>query len=273
MHWIRLDRYYAGPIEDPQAVTQPMLCQHCESAPCESVCPVNATSHDDEGLNVMTYNRCVGTRYCSNNCPYKVRRFNFFDYNRHPLDHKYLYRSPLVAETDGEWELMRWLKNPDKGNLPEDQWQLTKLVKNPDVSVRMRGVMEKCTLCLQRIEQAKIGAKVKARDSDHVRLSEKEGTVPKTACQQACPAGAIIFGDISDAESSVSKAKEQERTYKVLEFLLTKPRLTYLARVRNPNPEMPDYKEHSLPYTSEEFDKGAFNEGEPAEEPAEKGAR
>jgi MoCo/4Fe-4S cofactor protein with predicted Tat translocation signal len=280
MHWIRLDRYYASPagtaqdkrMDDPQAVVQPMLCQHCEAAPCESVCPVNATSHDDEGLNLMTYNRCVGTRYCSNNCPYKVRRFNFFDYNRHTLDHKHLYRSPLVTEHEGEWELMRWLKNPDKGDLPEDQWQLTKLVKNPDVSVRMRGVMEKCTFCLQRIEQAKIAAKVKARDSDHIRLSEKEGTAPKTACQQACPAEAIVFGDISDPESSVSKAKEQERTYKVLEFLLTKPRCTYLARVRNPNQEMPDYKEHSLPYTTDEFDKGAFNPGESAEEPAEKGA-
>jgi molybdopterin-containing oxidoreductase family iron-sulfur binding subunit len=270
MHWIRLDRYYAGPVEDPQAVAQPMLCQHCEAAPCESVCPVNATSHDDEGLNVMTYNRCVGTRYCSNNCPYKVRRFNFFDYNRHPLSHEYLYRSPLVAQTDGEWELMRWLKNPDKGNLPEDQWQLVKLVKNPDVTVRMRGVMEKCSLCLQRIEQAKIAAKVKARDSDSIRLSEKEGTVPKTACQQACPAEAIVFGDISDPDSSVSKAKEQERSYKVLDFLLTKPRTTYLARVRNPNPEMPDYKEHPLPRTTDEFNKGAFSTGE--EEPAGKGA-
>jgi molybdopterin-containing oxidoreductase family iron-sulfur binding subunit len=272
MHWIRLDRYYAGPVEDPQAVAQPMLCQHCEAAPCESVCPVNATSHDDEGLNVMTYNRCVGTRYCSNNCPYKVRRFNFFDYNRHPLNHQFLYRSPLVAKTDGEWELLRWLKNPDKGNLPEDEWQLAKLVKNPDVSVRMRGVMEKCSFCLQRIEQAKIAAKVKARDTDHIRLTEKEGTVPKTACQQACPAEAIVFGDMADPASSVSKAKEQERTYKVLEFLLTKPRTTYLARVRNPNPAMPDSKEHPLPYTSEEFNKGPFSPGEGAEEPAEKGA-
>jgi molybdopterin-containing oxidoreductase family iron-sulfur binding subunit len=251
MHWIRIDRYYAGPEEEPQAVTQPMLCQHCEAAPCESVCPVNATSHDDEGLNLMTYNRCVGTRYCSNNCPYKVRRFNFFDYNRRPLNH--LYKSPLVMATDGEWEFMRWLKNPDKGNLPEDEWQLARLVKNPDVSVRMRGVMEKCTLCLQRIEQAKIAAKVKTRDSDHVRLSEKEGTVPKTACQQACPAEAIVFGDISDPESSVSKAKAQERTYAVLEFLLTKPRCTYLARVRNPNREMPDFKEHPQPFTTEEY--------------------
>ena len=281
MHWIRLDRYYASPagtpedkrMENPQAVAQPMLCQHCEAAPCESVCPVNATSHDDEGLNVMTYNRCVGTRYCSNNCPYKVRRFNFFDYNRHPVTHEFLYRSPLIAQTDGEWELMRWLKNPDKGNLPEDQWQLAKLIKNPDVTVRMRGVMEKCTYCLQRIEQAKIAAKVKARDTDHIRLSEKEGTVPKTACQQACPAEAIVFGDISDSESSVTKAKDKERTYKVLEFLLTKPRTTYLARVRNPNQDMPDYKEHPLPHTTDEFNQGPFAPAdEGAEEPAGKGA-
>jgi molybdopterin-containing oxidoreductase family iron-sulfur binding subunit len=270
MHWIRIDRYYAGPVEDPQAVAQPMLCQHCEAAPCESVCPVNATSHDDEGLNVMTYNRCVGTRYCSNNCPYKVRRFNFFDYNRRPLNH--LYQSPLVTETEGEWELLRWLKNPDKGNLPEDQWQLARLVKNPDVSVRMRGVMEKCSFCLQRIEQAKIAAKVKARDSGHIRLSEKENTAPKTACQQACPAEAIVFGDISDKESRVSQAKEQERAYAVLEFLLTKPRCTYLARVRNPSPLMPDYKEHPMPYTTEEFNKGAFSPPESEGEPSEKGA-
>jgi molybdopterin-containing oxidoreductase family iron-sulfur binding subunit len=251
MHWIRIDRYYAGPVDDPQAVAQPMLCQHCEAAPCENVCPVNATSHDDEGLNIMTYNRCVGTRYCSNNCPYKVRRFNFFDYNRRPLKH--LYKSPLIMETDGEWELLRWLKNPDKGSLPEDEWQLAKLVKNPDVTVRMRGVMEKCSLCLQRIEQARISAKVKARASNHIRLTEAEGTVPKTACQQACPAEAIIFGDISDPESRVSKAKEQERTYQVLEFLLTKPRCTYLARVRNPNPRMPDYQQHPMPYTEKDY--------------------
>jgi MoCo/4Fe-4S cofactor protein with predicted Tat translocation signal len=259
MHWIRLDRYYASSLgtseekgmEDPQAVVQPMLCQHCEAAPCESVCPVNATSHDDEGLNVMTYNRCVGTRYCSNNCPYKVRRFNFFDYTRRPLNH--LYQSPLVMETQGEWELLRWLKNPDKGNLPEDQWQLARLVKNPDVSVRMRGVMEKCSLCLQRIEQAKIAAKVKARDSDDIRLSEKEGTVPKTACQQACPAEAIVYGDISDPDSAVTRLKAQERTYTVLDFLLTKPRCTYLARVRNPNPEMPDYKDLPMPNTTKEY--------------------
>ena len=148
---------------------------------------------------------------------------------------------------------MRWLKNPDKGNLPEDEWQLARLVKNPDVTVRMRGVMEKCSLCLQRIEQAKIAAKVKARDTDHVRLSEKEGTVPKTACQQACPAEAIIFGDISDPESSVQQGQGAGTHLFRARFLLTKPRTTYLARVRNPNQEMPDYKEHSTPYTTEEY--------------------
>ena len=136
--------------------------------------------------------------------------------------------------------------------MPEDQWQLTRLVKNPDVTVRMRGVMEKCTMCLQRIEQAKIAAKVKARDSDHIRLSEAEGTVPKTACQQACPAQAIVFGDISDPASSVTKWKAGERNYTVLSFLFTKPRVTYLAKVRNPNPDMPDYL--NIPYSTKEHE-------------------
>ncbi len=159
---------------------------------------------------------------------------------------------------------MRWLKNPDKGNLPEDEWQLARLVKNPDVSVRMRGVMEKCSLCLQRIEQAKITQKVKSRDSEFVKLSEKEGTVPKTACQQACPAEAIVFGDVSDPDSTVTRLKAQERDYTVLEFLLTKPRTTYLAKIRNPNQDMPDFKEHSMPYTTEEYLKagGTSAEGE-----------
>jgi molybdopterin-containing oxidoreductase family iron-sulfur binding subunit len=257
MHWLRIDRYYAGSPENPQAVTQPMLCQHCEAAPCESVCPVNATTHDDEGLNVMVYNRCVGTRYCSNNCPYKVRRFNFFDYNRHPLTHAGFYNSPIITKTDGEWDLMRWFKDRDRGYKPEDEFRLVKMVKNPDVSVRMRGVMEKCSFCVQRLEGAKIAQKVKARNSEYTKLSEKEGTMPQTACQQACPAGAIAFGDIFDPESTVSKWKKQERNYTVLEFLNTRPRLTYLAKVRNPNPEMPDYKEHAKPYSTEEFLKEA----------------
>jgi molybdopterin-containing oxidoreductase family iron-sulfur binding subunit len=280
MHWIRIDRYYSGlktkgakPEDDPQAVVQPMLCQQCEAAPCENVCPVNATSHDDEGLNVMVYNRCVGTRYCSNNCPYKVRRFNFFDYNRRPLDK--LYQSPLDPRNrkNGKWEALRWWEDPDRGNIEEQQWQLVRMVKNPDVSVRMRGVMEKCTFCVQRLEQAKIAAKVKARASDHIRLSEKEGTIPRTACQQACPAEAIAFGDISDKESTVSKWKDNPRNYAVLDFLNTKPRLTYLAKVRNPNPEMPDSQKHALPYSYDEYQETM---GRPAVEEgasSEKGAR
>lgn len=243
MHWLRIDRYYAGDlklrakqkgtasdaeqqfmewIDDPQVVNQPMMCQHCENAPCESVCPVNATVHDEEGLNVMAYNRCVGTRYCSNNCAYKVRRFNFFDYNKRPIEG--LYKGPLATR-------------------PRDEWELVKLAKNPDVSVRMRGVMEKCTFCVQRIEQAKIGRKVQAGASDAVQVPD--GTI-KTACQQACPAEAIVFGNTLDPESRVSKLKASQRDYSVLGFLDTRPRLTYLAKIRNPNPSMPDYYEYPM---------------------------
>ncbi len=261
MHWLRIDRYYSGAaaksphelIDDPQAVVQPMLCQHCENAPCESVCPVNATVHDEEGLNVMAYNRCVGTRYCSNNCPYKVRRFNFFDYNKRSLDQLKgpFYGSPLTTAKDGEWNLARWWRNPDLGTRPDDEWDLLKLVKNPDVSVRMRGVMEKCTFCVQRIEQAKIAQKVQAGASGDVQLKEKNGTVPKTACQQACPAEAIVFGNLLDPNSRVSQLKKQGRDYDVLGFLDTRPRLTYLARIRNPNPKMPDYVE--IPLSVQEY--------------------
>ena len=162
-----------------------------------------------------------------------------------------VYNTPLAHATDGEWDLVRWFKDPDQGNRPADEWELLKLVKNPDVTVRMRGVMEKCSFCLQRIEQAKIAQKVKAGPSGDIKLKESEGTVPQTACQQACPAEAIVFGDISDAESRVSKLKAQERDYTVLDFLLTKPRTTYLARVRNPNPAMPDYQE--WPLSTKEF--------------------
>ncbi|MGA4644365.1 TAT-variant-translocated molybdopterin oxidoreductase [Limisphaera sp. 4302-co] len=248
MHWMRIDRYYASDparqgdkrvwnreekqwreswIEDVQVVMQPMLCQHCEAAPCENVCPVNATVHDHEGLNVMVYNRCVGTRYCSNNCPYKVRRFNFFDYNKRPLDG--LYKGPFARR-------------------PQEELELVKMVKNPDVTVRMRGVMEKCTFCIQRIEQAKIQRKVQARDSGDVVVPDGTFT---TACAQACPAGAIVFGNIADPDSRVSRLKRQSRDYSVLEFLLTKPRTTYLARIRNPNPAMPDYRE--IPFTLAEY--------------------
>jgi MoCo/4Fe-4S cofactor protein with predicted Tat translocation signal len=282
MHWMRIDRYYtsdpkkknnpslfdpeadenqADPdqqfaewIDDVQAVNQPMLCQMCEAAPCENVCPVAATVHDQEGLNVMAYNRCIGTRYCSNNCPYKVRHFNFLDYNKRPLSE---LKGPdystaiFGSRTDGKLDILRWWKDPNSGMRTEDEWDLIKLSKNPDVTVRMRGVMEKCTYCTQRIEQAKISQKVKAGAGGDVRLKESEGTIPKTACQQACPAQAIVFGDISDPESSVSKQKMLPLNYSVLGELLTKPRTTYLARVRNPNPLMPDYHE---PYSSEEYE-------------------
>jgi molybdopterin-containing oxidoreductase family iron-sulfur binding subunit len=283
MHWMRIDRYYttdpkrkhnpsifdfnadenqADPkqqfaewIDDVQAVNQPMLCQQCEAAPCESVCPVNATVHDEEGLNVMAYNRCIGTRYCSNNCPYKVRHFNFLDYNKRPLSELKGpdYSTTLTHKTDGEWDILRWLKDPNSGMRTEDEWDLIKLSKNPDVTVRMRGVMEKCTYCTQRIEQAKIAQKAKAGASDNVRLTEAAGTVPKTACQQACPAGAIVFGDVSDPTSSVSRQKLSPLNYSVLGELLTKPRTTYLARVRNPNPAMPDYH---APFSTEEYENG-----------------
>jgi molybdopterin-containing oxidoreductase family iron-sulfur binding subunit len=250
MHWMRLDRYYTGTISDPQVTYQPMLCQHCEAAPCENVCPVNATTHDEEGLNVMVYNRCVGTRYCSNNCPYKVRRFNFFDYNRRTLEDLKgpFYTTPLTRKTDGEWDMVKWFNNTDRPWKDEEEWELLKLVKNPDVTVRMRGVMEKCTFCIQRIEGAKIAQLVKAGASDNVAVPD--GTI-KTACQQVCPADAIVFGNIKDPNSRVSKLKALDRGYFVLDSLYTRPRITYLANVRNPNPKMPDY--HEFPLSTQEY--------------------
>ena len=274
MHWLRIDRYFtADPrkekaadkfkadenqqfaewIDEVQAVNQPMMCQHCETAPCESVCPVNATVHDQEGLNVMAYNRCIGTRYCSNNCPYKVRRFNYLDFNKRPLTglKGTIYSTTLTHKTEGVPDIFRWWKDSNSGMRTEDEWDLIKLSKNPDVTIRMRGVMEKCTFCTQRIEHAKVAQKAKAGGSDKVRLTEAAGTVPKTACQQACPAGAIVFGDVSDAFSSVSKSKLLPQNYSVLGDLLTMPRTTYLARIRNPNPAMPDYH---APFSTEEYE-------------------
>ena len=238
MHWIRLDRYYsdgkadAGAFggegnseipEDPQISMQPIACMQCELAPCETVCPVNATVHDDEGLNVMAYNRCIGTRYCANNCPYKVRRFNFFDWNMRQLDS--LYMGPLG---------------------PQGMPELVQMVKNPEVTIRMRGVMEKCTYCVQRIERGKIEWKVKTAQAGHPGdVAVPDGTI-RTACQQACPVEAIVFGNILDPQSEVSLAKAREQDYALLGYLNIRPRTTYLARIRNPNPKMPDYTELPL---------------------------
>lgn len=228
MHWIRNDRYFASVDENdpnPEMVMQPVMCQQCENAPCETVCPVNATVHSNDGLNIMAYNRCIGTRYCANNCPFKVRRFNFFDYQQRPI-------TPVKLPVLGEVSGLKAGPLTDKGS-PDT----LKMQKNPNVTVRMRGVMEKCTFCIQRIQEAKIAQKVKAGASDDVRVPADAFQV---ACQQACPAEAIVFGDISNPESKVSKLKEQARNYRLLEYLNVNTRVSYLARLRNPNPAMPD---------------------------------
>ena len=209
MHWMRIDAYYGGDnINEPEGPHfQPVLCQQCEQAPCEVVCPVHATVHSAEGLNDMTYNRCVGTRYCSNNCPYKVRRFNFLLYQ--------------------DWDTPQY-----------------KLMRNPEVTVRSRGVMEKCTYCTQRIAAARIEAE---KDSRAIR----DGEVV-TACQAVCPTDAITFGDMHDPNSKVAKTKKDHRDYTLLNELNTQPRTTYLAGLKNQNKEMPDYKPVIMKVDSDE---------------------
>ncbi len=203
MDWLRIDRYFTGDLENPEVAHQPVACHHCENAPCEQVCPVAATVHSDEGLNDMVYNRCIGTRYCANNCPYKVRRFNFFDYNQ---------------------------------ELEDANRQLAVLSVNPEVTVRSRGVMEKCTYCVQRIQKVKIDARTGRRTIE-------DGEI-KTACQQACPSQAIEFGDLNDPDSAVAKAHASNRSYGMLSELNVKPRTQYLARIRNLNPNLMGHPAH-----------------------------
>ena len=206
MHWIRIDRYYTGTPENPDAVMQPMLCQQCESAPCETVCPVVATVHNEEGLNDMVYNRCVGTRYCSNNCPYKVRRFNWFNYSK----------------------LEGYRRKP------------LHMALNPDVTVRSRGVMEKCSFCVHRIRKATSEAKVAGKEL-------QDGQI-KTACEETCPTNAIVFGDLNDPESRVAKLfTKNERMYGLLAELNTRPRVRYQSRIINADRviiERPEVPEH-----------------------------
>jgi len=194
MHWIRIDRYYEGSLENPAVHNQPVMCMHCEQAPCEVVCPVAATTHSEEGINEMTYNRCIGTKYCSNNCPYKVRRFNFYDYNK------------------------------DK-HLP-----VLTLLANPNVTVRQKGVMEKCNYCIQRVNRARMDAE---KENRRVR----DGEV-LTACQQVCPTEALVFGDVNDPSSKVSKLRKEPLEYPLLGELNTRPRTTYLAKLTHPNTDL-----------------------------------
>ncbi len=241
MHWIRMDRYFAQnkdntfDADSPAMVPQPVACMQCESAPCETVCPVNATIHTEDGLNAMAYNRCIGTRYCANNCPYKARRFNYFDYNkRNPLIADNLYKGPAGVTQVGE---------------------APHLQRNPNVTVRMRGVMEKCTYCVQRLKDAKIRQKrgqkqdvlASGKTSPEVAVTTKTLRIPvdsvKVACQEACPADAISFGNLLDeSAATVVRGRELARSYELLHYIATIPRTLYMARVKNPNEKMPDAK-------------------------------
>ena len=257
MHWIRMDRYFTSPkdsetiaergtawdyitgaestkdtpgkraIDDDsvEMITQPVACVQCESAPCETVCPVNATVHTGDGLNAMTYNRCIGTRYCANNCPYKARRFNYYDYNKRPIEKI----SVMGIEAEG---IKFGPLAPANGHATTTQ----RMAKNPNVTVRMRGVIEKCTYCVQRISAAKIAAKAAARDSDDIQVKTHAISV---ACQDACGAGAITFGNLKDPDDKINLAKKNPRNYDLLKYIGTRPRTSYLARIKNPNPKMP----------------------------------
>jgi len=236
MHWLRIDRYFSGDPENPDVVFQPMLCQHCDNAPCENVCPVAATNHSSEGLNQMTYNRCIGTRYCANNCPYKVRRFNWHDWNGAD---SFKDNQKAIVESGRLNEVTVQMND-----------ELTRMVLNPDVTVRSRGVIEKCSFCVQRLQEGKLNAKKDSRpliDSD-----------VKTACQQACPTNAIVFGNVNDKESAIRKVRTKEeegsqRTFYVLEQIHVLPNVSYMAKVRNTERTVGNHEEaHEEAHTEKE---------------------
>lgn len=241
MTWIRVDRYFTGDMDKPEAMFhQPVACVHCENAPCETVCPVNATVHGPEGLNYMTYNRCIGTRYCANNCPYKVRRFNFFDYGVTKFNGDYYFKEIMddvggaVPGQEGITGSRAYNKiNPNliPPRLRQKLDQISRMQKNPDVTVRSRGVMEKCTYCVQRLNAARIDTKLAGLPGI------PDGFV-QSACQQACPSGAITFGDMLDTTSKVHATRANARSYALLGYLNTRPRTSHMVRVMNPNPAL-----------------------------------
>jgi molybdopterin-containing oxidoreductase family iron-sulfur binding subunit len=273
MHWIRVDRYFTGDdINSPKKILlQPVPCMQCENAPCETVCPVNATVHGPEGINYQVYNRCIGTRYCENNCPYKVRRFNFFDYGVKKFNGDYLGKETLekVAPDRGgiTGSGIHNKINPNliPPRLREKLEQIEQMQKNPDVTVRSRGVMEKCTYCIQRINEARIEMKL------HDLSVMPDGFV-QSACQQACPTSSIVFGDRLDTHSDGGKGsavramQESQRTYLLLAYLNTRPRTTYMVRVGNPNPVLRTPVENPFHGGHEQHDpKGGEHAPRPAE--------
>ena len=262
MHWIRVDRYFVGDdLNDPDEIyAQPVACVHCENAPCETVCPVNATVHGPEGMNEIAYNRCIGTRYCANNCPYKVRRFNFFDYSpakfRGGLDPTYVTDGLAESFDENLGDERGFNQNFIPPRLREKLDEISKMQHNPDVTVRSRGVIEKCSYCVQRVNQARQDAKIQGVWKQKGQVGPIPDGFFQVACQQACPTDAIAFGDILDPEARVTKEREAQRTYMLLGYLNTRPRTTYMMRVRNPNPEIRVYDEH------DPLDHGGGHEGD-----------
>jgi molybdopterin-containing oxidoreductase family iron-sulfur binding subunit len=245
MHWIRVDRYYTGEdVNSPEAMYhQPVACVHCENAPCETVCPVNATIHGPEGINYMTYNRCIGTRYCANNCPYKVRRFNFFDYGVTKFNGDYFFKDTVekvVPNRDGitgSGEHNKINPNLIPPRLRQKLDEISRMQKNPDVTVRSRGVMEKCSYCIQRINAARIEMNLATGMDPKVKNQVPDGFF-QAACQQACPSNSITFGDMLDEKSKVYQTKHNARSYALLGYINTRPRTSHMLRLMNPNPAL-----------------------------------